>query len=158
MVVVKYYFQVQLAQKTSDPLPVPHSRRGGGARYDSHCNLPKPQIPALERLDSVQNEGLVSLVSRSDRVDRHTVGDRELASPRDVLLNSRPHRVSVDASVLLLVDHLGKLALGGFEHDVDCRGVCGIVFHNRCIIAQVGWNDKDFLTLREQTQDEGTCR
>jgi hypothetical protein len=52
---------------------------------------------------------------------------------------------------------LGELTLGCFEHDVDCRGVCCVVFHNRCIIAQIGWSGKDFFTLRSCPLGEGTC-
>lgn len=123
----------------ADP-PAPAHAGERVARYDSHRKLTDPvKIPALEGLDSIEQERLVSLVARSDRVDRHRVRDMILTSPRDVLLDSRPHRVSTDAAVFLLVHHLGEPPLGGFEEDVDCRGVCClcVVFHNRSIIAQM---------------------
>ena len=123
-------------QTQADP-PAPALTGGRVARYDSHCNLPKPQITALETLDPVEDEGFVSLVSRSDRVDSHRVGDRVLPDSRDILLDSSTNSVLTGRPVFLLVDHLGELALGCFEENVYCRCVGCVVFHNRGIIAQM---------------------
>lgn len=142
-------------QTQADP-PAPALTGGRVARYDSHCNLPKPQITALETLDSVQNECLVPRVSRSDRVDSHRVGDWMLPDSRDILLDSSTNSVLTGRPVLLLVDNLSKLALGCFEHDADCRSVCSVVFHNRSIIAQIGWIDKNFFTLQKGLLDKET--
>lgn len=125
-----------MQEKQANLLPVPHSRRGGGARYDSHCKLPETQVTTLEALDIVKEKSFVPFVSRSDRVDCHRIRDRELTNPRDVLLHTRPDRVGVDRAVLLLICHLGKLAFSGFEENVDCSGVCSVVFHNRSSIAE----------------------
>ena len=92
------------------------------ARYDVHRKMLDDQAAALDRLDTFKQEGLVPLVPRRDRVNSHRVGDRELPDSRDVPLDTCTHSVSVGSPVFLLVDNLGKPAVGRFDC-CRCRDV-----------------------------------
>jgi hypothetical protein len=77
------------------------------------------QTTTLERPDSIQKKGLVPRVACRDRIYRDRMGYWMLARSRHIFLDTSPNSISVRSPVLLLIDHLGKLALGGLDDPTD---------------------------------------